>query len=262
MRNIRLTLSYDGSDFFGWQLQPDRRTVQGVVEEALGVILEGSIRIYGSGRTDAGVHALGQVANFRTESKIELLGLKRGLNSLLPKDIRVLDLCEVAEEFDSRRLATSRIYRYIIIRCEVVLPFARNYAWHITDDLDVEEMRRAGSEFIGTHDFSSFAGSEEIKGGDEEGRNSKSKIREVFDFSIRDGSISQGIVIGEFVEITIEANAFLRHMVRNIVGTVVDVGRGKMGAKEIIDILEAKDRSAAGATAPPNGLYLVEVKYT
>lgn len=261
MRNIRLILSYDGSDFFGWQLQPDKRTVQGVIEEALGVILEGSVRIYGSGRTDAGVHALGQVANFRTESKIELLGLKRGLNSLLPKDVRILDIGEAPEEFDSRRLATSRIYRYIIIRCEVALPFARNYAWHITDDLDVEEMRQAGSELIGTHDFSSFAGSEEIKGGEEDGRNSKSKIREVLDLSIRNSAISQGASPGEFIEITVEANAFLRHMVRNIVGTVVDVGRGKMGAEKITDILEAKDRSVAGATAPPNGLYLVEVKY-
>ncbi len=265
MRNIKLTLSYDGTDFFGWQLQPNRRTVQGVVEDALKVILTGDVRIYGSGRTDAGVHSLGQIANFKTESRIELSGLKRGLNSLLPKDVRVLDLDEVPEEFDSRRWATSRIYRYIIIRCEVALPFARNYAWHIIDELDVEAMKRAGSKFVGTHDFSSFAGSEEAKGGGgkgEEGRNSVSKIREILNLSIRNGAGSQGLVPGEFIEITIEANAFLRHMVRNIVGTVVDIGRGKRDESEIIEILEAKDRSMAGATAPPSGLYLVEVKYS
>lgn len=264
MRNIKLILSYDGSDFFGWQLQPNKRTIQGVVEGALKIILAADVRIYGSGRTDAGVHALGQVANFRTESRIELSGLMRGLNSLLPKDVRVLGLNEVPEEFDSRRWAKSRIYRYIIVKCEVALPFARNYVWHITNDLDIEAMKRAGSVFLGTHDFSSFAGSEEATGRrdrGEKGRYSGSKIREVLNFSIRDGVGSQGLTPLEFIEITIEANAFLRHMVRNIVGTIIEIGRGKRDADGIIEILEVKDRSKAGATAPPFGLYLMEVKY-
>jgi tRNA pseudouridine38-40 synthase len=245
MRNIRLTLSYDGTDFSGWQLQPDTRTVQGAVEEALAVILAGPVRIGGAGRTDAGVHALGQAANFRTASRIECRALNRGLNALLPPDVRVLSVDEVPDSFDARRSAVLRVYRYCIYTGLVMSPFLGRYAWHIPALLDADLMNRAGSRLVGTHDFASFASV-----GDE----TTSTVREVVSFIVEETG-------GAVIQIEIAANAFLRHMVRSIVGTIVEVGRGKMGAEEFNEIIEARDRARAGVTAPPQGLFLVEVRY-
>jgi len=245
MRNIKLTLSYDGSGFSGWQVQPYQRTIQGAVEDALGIILNEKTRLYGAGRTDAGVHALGQVANLRTENRIDCVGLHRGLNALLPADVRIIDVRDAEEDFDARRSARSRLYMYFIVTADIMSPFGRNYAWHVRNCLDISAMQRAGGFLLGAHDFASFCGS----GSDPEGT-----VREVIELSI---SKPHGCVI----EFSIEANAFLRHMVRNIVGTLALVGRGKLDSDEMLGILDAKNRSSAGETAPPWGLYLKEVKY-
>jgi tRNA pseudouridine38-40 synthase len=245
MRNIRLILSYDGTGFSGWQYQPNTRTVQGVLEEALEVILAGPVRVGGSGRTDAGVHALGQAANFRTASRIECGQLHRGLNALMAPDVRVLTVEEVPDSFDARRSAAFRIYRYVIYTGPVISPFLGRYAWHFPAELDVEAMRRAGGLLIGVHDFASFA----CSGGD-----TTTTVREVFSFRIDDRG-------GGVISIEVAANAFLRHMVRSIVGTIVDVGRGKMTPEQFGEVMQASDRSRAGITAPPQGLFLVEVRY-
>jgi len=244
MRNIRLIVSYDGTDFSGWQYQPDARTVQGVVEQALGVILAGPVRIGGAGRTDAGVHALGQAAGFRTSSHIQCPDLFRGLNALLPADVRVLYVEEVPDSFDVRRSAILRIYRYLIFTGPVMSPFMCRYAWHIPAPLQTGAMNRAGSLLVGTRDFASFACSQD---------ETTSTVRQVVSFRVRE--------TGGVIQIEIAANAFLRHMVRSIVGTIVDVGRGKTSVEDFGEIIGACDRGRAGTTAPPQGLYLVEVCY-
>jgi len=245
MRTIKLVIAYDGTDFHGWQVQPDTRTVQGEIETVLSLMTGESSRLYGAGRTDAGVHALGQVGHFRTESSIDLEDFFRGLNGLLPDDISILSVEDVEVGFDARRSATARVYRYFIYVGEPVLPFTRRYAWHIRNDLDLKRRNRATGHFIGTHDFASFAGG----GGDDD-----VTIRDMYAFTV---SRTRGGII----EIYVEANAFLRHMVRNLAGTLVDVGRGRREPDDMPDIMLAKDRTAAGETAPACGLFLVEVKY-
>jgi len=245
MRNIKLILSYDGTHFYGWQVQLKERTVQGVVEKCVNTMVDAKIRITGSGRTDAGVHALAQVANFRTESRIDCKSFMKGLNSLLPQDVRVTDVLEEGEDFDSRRSASSRRYRYLIFNGGVPSPFFRNYVWSVRSCLNTGAMQDVGEVLLGVHDFSSFVGRK---------NETDSTVREVLNFTVK--RINE-----DFISIEIEANAFLRHMVRNIVGTLFDVGLGKMGLNEFLDVLDAQDRRAAGMTAPPQGLYLVEVKY-
>jgi tRNA pseudouridine38-40 synthase len=246
MRNIKLTLAYDGTHFYGWQVQPNKRTVQGVVEKCINTMVDAKTRITGSGRTDAGVHALAQVANFRTESRIDCKSFMKGLNSLLPQDVRVTDVLEEEEDFDSRRSATSRKYRYLIFNGEgVPSPFVRNYVWSVRSYLNTGAMQDVGEILLGVHDFSSFVGRK---------NETDSTVREVLNFTV--------VRIDEdFISIEIEANAFLRHMVRNVVGTLFEVGLGKMGPNEFLGVLNARDRRAAGITAPSQGLYLVEVKY-
>ena len=245
MRNIRLILSYDGTCFSGWQYQPRDRTVQAVIEEALSVILAHPTRVTGSGRTDAGVHALGQSANFRTESRIECAALLKGLNSLLPADVRVLAAEQVADSFDARRSALLRVYRYLIYTGSVMSPFLSRYAWHLRAKLDGDAMRRAGLCLVGTHDFASFASSDE---------KSVSTIREITSFQVDETD-------GGLFCFEVAANAFLRHMVRAIIGTIVLVGKKTMSREEFSEILAARDRGRAGMTAPPEGLFLVEVRY-
>jgi tRNA pseudouridine38-40 synthase len=244
MRNIRLILAYEGTHFSGWQYQPNDRTVQGTLEESLSVITARPTRVTGSGRTDAGVHALGQAVNFRTESCIECRALAKGLNSLLPADVRVLDADEVADSFDARRSAILRVYRYLIYTGPVVSPFLCRYAWHVPGSLDAPAMQRAGAHLVGTHDFASFASSGETGG----------TTREVFSFRVEETD-------GGMIIVEVAANAFLRHMVRAVVGTIVDVGKGKISRDEFREVLAAKDRARAGVTAPPEGLFLVEVRY-
>ncbi|MBN1882098.1 MAG: tRNA pseudouridine(38-40) synthase TruA [Deltaproteobacteria bacterium] len=245
MRTIKLVIAYDGTDFHGWQVQPGTRTVQGEIESILSLMTGTPTRLYGAGRTDAGVHALGQVGHFRTESAIGREDFFRGLNGLLSDDIGILSVEDVSGNFDARRSATARVYRYFISEGGAPLPFTRRYVWHMREMLDLERMTRAASHLIGTHDFASFAGA----GGDDE-----VTIRDVYALVLSRNR-------GGIIEICVEANAFLRHMVRNIAGTLVEVGRGRRDPDEMPDLILAKDRAAAGETAPARGLFLVEVKY-
>lgn len=245
MRNIKLIVEYDGTDYKGWQIQKSGPTIQGVIEEKLEIILNQKTRVIGSGRTDAGVHALNQVAHFFTSSKIELESLKRGLNSLLPPDIVIKNLVEVDADFHARYSAKSRIYKYLIFNGDSLSPFYRRFSWQVHHQLDIKRMREAGECLIGWHDFISFKGADS---------NNHSTEREIIRFTIR------GRSKGWFIT-TIEANAFLRHMVRNIMGTLLEAGKGSMTVEEFRDILESRDRGRAGVAAPPQGLFLKEVKY-
>lgn len=245
MRNIKLIVEYDGSDYQGWQIQKSDPTIQGVIEEKLGIILNQRTRVVGSGRTDAGVHALNQVANFFTSSKIDIESLKKGLNSLLPPDIVIKNLVEVDADFHARYSAKSRVYKYLIWQGDTLSTFYRRFSWQVPYQLGIERMRKAAGCLLGWHDFAAFQGAN--------GENHSSE-REIIKFTIR--GRSKGWIIT-----TVEASAFLRHMVRNIMGTLHEVGKGSMMVEEFRDILESRDRRRAGVTAPPQGLFLKEVKY-
>jgi tRNA pseudouridine38-40 synthase len=245
VRNIKLIIEYDGTAFHGWQIQPGLRTIQGVIKEQIDQITQGEVNLIGAGRTDAGVHALGQVANFQTESTIDLIALQRGLNSLLSPDIVITGIEEVAADFHARFSARSKTYEYHILNRSYPSALLRAYAWFIPHQLDLASMERCGRLLIGSHDFSSFRAS-----GDE----SRHSVREVIRFEIERRE-------GDLIVIAIAANAFLREMVRSIVGTLVDVGRGKTSLEEFKEIFQARDRRQAGMTAPAQGLVLVEVKY-
>jgi tRNA pseudouridine38-40 synthase len=245
VRNIKLIIEYDGTDFHGWQIQPGLKTIQGVIKERIAQITQGEVNLIGAGRTDAGVHALGQVANFQTESTIDLINLQRGLNSLLSPDIVIKGIEEVEERFHARFSARSKTYEYHILNRSYPSALLRAYAWFIPHQLDLASMERCGRLLIGSHDFSSFRAS-----GDE----SRHSIREVIRLEIERRE-------DDLIVIVIEANAFLREMVRSIVGTLVDVGRGKTSLEEFEKIFQARDRRKAGMTAPAQGLFLVEVKY-
>jgi len=245
VRNIKLTIEYDGTAYHGWQIQPGLRTIQGMMREQIAQITQQEVNLIGAGRTDAGVHALGQVANFQTESTIDLASLQRGLNSLLPPDIVIISAEEMEEGFHARFSARCKTYEFRILNQPYPSAILRQYAWFIHDELDLPSMKECGKLLVGSHDFSSFRAS-----GDE----SRHSIREVFRLEIarREGNL---------IVIAIEANAFLREMVRSIVGTLVDVGRGKTSFAEFKEIFEAHDRRRAGMTAPAHGLFLSEVTY-
>jgi tRNA pseudouridine38-40 synthase len=243
-RNIKMILSYDGSSFMGWQAQPGQRTVQSTVEDVLKIIFDEQIRINAAGRTDAGVHAFGQVAAFSTLSSITTGALQKAINSLLPDDISIISVEDAPEEFHPRYSAKSKTYLYAIDTSSVRNPFFSRYALHARHRLDIESMMQSTGYFIGEHDFASFMGA---------GTPVKSTVRTI--------SASEITVRGSMVYYTIRGSGFLRHMVRNIVGTLVEVGKGKIPIDGIDEIIKAKDRSMAGPTAPPQGLYLVNVKY-
>ncbi|MFB3924811.1 MAG: tRNA pseudouridine(38-40) synthase TruA [Syntrophales bacterium] len=245
MRNIKLIIEYDGTGYYGWQRQSGQSTIQQTLEEKIAVITQEKIHLISSGRTDAGVHALNQVANFKTASRIPEINLLRGINSLLPPDIAVKDLTEVEWEFHSRYSAKSKVYLYRIDNRSVRPALYRNYSWFIHDPLCIENMKECAIMLKGVHDFSSFCAA---------GNDSRSYEREVIDVSLEKDD--QGMV-----EFQIEANGFLKHMVRNIIGTLVYAGKGKIGPSGFESILKAKDRTLAGPTAPPQGLFLKEVKY-
>jgi len=245
MRNIRLRIEYDGTDFSGWQLQAgEQRTVQGEIERRLRAMTSEPTRLRGAGRTDAGVHAAGQVANFYTESRIPPLGFLRGANALLPRDAAILDAAEVEPSFDARRDARGKHYRYRIWNHEVRSALRERYAWWVRPALDVQRMAAAASVLLGTHDFAGF------RAADCERTNTVRQLRHC--------EVSRD---GDEIRIDVEATAFLKNMVRIIVGTLVAAGRGKLSAADVRHVLEAKDRTAAGMTAPPQGLTLVEVFY-
>lgn len=248
MRNLKLTLSYDGSTFYGWAVQPGLPTVQGALIETIHRVTQENVRVYGAGRTDAGVHALGQVAHFKTRCRIPAGNFQRALNALLPAQIRILQVEEVPANFDARRHATGKIYRYRILRAPVCPPFEWRRVYHYPYPLDVEAMERAAPLFEGEHDFTSFANWDA-------GEAEESRVRAIFSSRLERDPGREELIY------TVRGRAFLRYMVRKIVGTLIAVGKGRLAPEDIPRILEAQDRSLAGPTAPPEGLYMVEVQY-
>ena len=245
MKTIKCIVAYDGTNYKGWQIQQKDPTIQGVIEEKLGIILNQETRITGSGRTDAGVHALNQVAHFCTSSRQKLETVHRGLNSLLPPDIVVKEMTEADADFHARYSAQSRIYKYLLWNGDIPSPFYGRFSWQVHHPLDRERMHQAAQTLLGWHDFASFQGT---------GSLCHTSEREVLNIAIR--GRQQGWIVT-----TIEATAFLRHMVRNIMGTLLEVGKGIMSADDFRAVLAARDRGKAGITAPPQGLFLKEVKY-
>ncbi|MBU1180795.1 MAG: tRNA pseudouridine(38-40) synthase TruA [Proteobacteria bacterium] len=245
LNNFRLTIEYDGTAYNGWQRQKTGRTIQGEIENAVCVMTRQKVTLTGAGRTDAGVHALGQVANFVCDTTLEPGVFIKGLNSLLPGDIIIRDCVSEKQEFHSRYDAKSKIYNYRILNREIPSAIERYYTWFIRKKIDVDAMQKAAFHLIGTHDFKAFEGT---------GSPRKSTIR----------SVSRAGVLlkkDDLIIFEIEADGFLRFMVRNIVGTLVCVGLGKIKDSDFKGILESRDRGNAGITAPPQGLFLVEVKY-
>ena len=250
MRNLKLTLSYDGSDFAGWQVQPGALTIQGTLASAIGRLTGEKVLPQGSGRTDAGVHALAQVATFCTESSVPTANFVKALNDLLPASVRVLDVEEAAHDFHARHSARGKTYRYRIYRAAICPPFLARYVWHYPYPLDEPAMIGAAEEVVGEHDFTSFAAVDSERGREDE---TISNVRRIF--------ASAWERAGEELIYTIRGSGFLHHMVRNLVGTFVLVGKGTLKAEHITRILAARNRSAAGATAPASGLFLVSVDY-
>lgn len=248
MRSLKLTVAYDGTEFFGWQWQPERRTVQGVLEKAIHRVTGETLRVVASGRTDAGVHALGQAVSFETNSHLTAEVLQRALNANLPADVVVLAASDAPAGFNAIDDARSKRYRYVIHNHPWRDVFRRQYAWHIHYQLDVQRMHEAARCLQGRHDFKSFESS---------GSSRVSTVRTVYDVTVSRFCEGEGARI----EIEVEADGFLYNMVRNVVGTLVDVGRGRRPASWITELLALRDRRQAGATAPPHGLYLVHVNF-
>ena len=247
MRRFRLTLEYDGTDFQGWQLQARGRSVQGVVEEAIAEVTREEVRVHAAGRTDAGVHARGQVAHFDFETRLSPLALRKALNAVLPRDVAAREVREVPAEFDARRDAISKRYVYRILHRPTPSPLRRTQCWHIRGPLDLEAMQEACDALKGTHDFAALRGAPGGPPEDEETR--------------RTLDVLQVVREADEVRIVAEARSFLRHMVRNVVGTLVDVGQGRLSAPQIAEILASRERARAGPTAPAHGLCLDEIRY-
>jgi tRNA pseudouridine38-40 synthase len=255
VRNLKLILSYDGADFAGWQVQPGRPTVQGTLASAIGRLSGENVLPQGSGRTDAGVHALAQVASFVTASPIPPENWMKALNDLLPASIRVLEMAEAAPEFHARKSARAKTYRYRIHRGGICPPFLARHVWHYPYPLDESAMFAAASVVVGEHDFTSFAAVdpervERMAAAENSGTNN---VRTIFS--------STWTREAEELIYTVRGSGFLHHMVRNLIGTFLLVGKGTLTPEDVRRILEARERTAAGPTAPASGLYLVAVEY-
>ena len=250
MRNLKLILAYDGADFSGWQVQPDAPTIQGTLASAIGRITGEKVLPQGSGRTDAGVHALAQVATFATASPIPAENLAKALNDILPAAIRVLCAEESPPDFHARKSARAKTYHYRMYRAPICPPFLARYVWHYPFPLDEQAMREAAKFVVGEHDFTSFAASDPERGKEEA---EISNVRTIFASEWKRQQ-------EEFVY-TVRGSGFLHHMVRNLVGTFLLVGKGTLRPEDVAKILNSRDRAAAGATAPAGGLYLVTVEY-
>lgn len=247
VRTVRLDLAYEGTRYHGFGLQPNRRTIQEVLEEALARCLGERVRVTAAGRTDAGVHASGQVVSFTTRGRLAPPELQRAVNARLPDDVLVLGAADAPPELDARRSALRRHYRYLIWSHRLPSLWWRRWTWHLTDRPDVDAMQAAARSLVGTHDFASFLGhrSQEPAG--------RTTVRTV--------ERAEWWQDGGLIGFEITANAFLRHMVRGIVGTLIEVGRGKLDPAQFGTILEAGDRRQAGPNAPPRGLILTGVEY-
>ncbi len=244
MRNIKLTIEYDGKDFNGWQKQPNKLNIQGTIEQAIKNITGEEVELNASGRTDAGVHALGQVANFKTNSQIPIEKFAIAINSRLKKSIIIINAEEVDERFHSRLTCKRKTYRYIINNSIEGSAIYRNLETHIPQKLDISKMEKALKYFEGEHDFKAFKAS---------GTSSKNSVRTIYKTNIYKEN--------NRIYIELTGNGFLYNMVRIIVGTLVEVGLGKIEPEKIQDIIKSKKRENAGKTLPPNGLYLVNVEY-
>ena len=244
MRNLKLTLAYDGTEFHGWQIQPTLRTVQGEIQQALQKLFNHEVNVAGSGRTDAGVHAHGQVANVETIRTMDTDAVLRGANALLPVEIRVLMVEEVAAEFHARRSARSKTYEYHIWRDPIVSPFQCRYVYAFRYPLDEIMMDRGTEMFLGTHDFTSFCAA---------GTEVEDRVRTIFD-ACWERSDKTWVF-------RIRGNGFLQYMVRTIAGTLIQIGRQQLQPEQIPEIFAARDRRLAGPSLPPQGLHLIQVEY-
>ena len=251
MRYFKLTIAYDGTEFHGWQIQSEKPTIQGEIVNVLRRLTQEHVYLHGAGRTDAGVHALGQVGSFRTQSALSAEEFQRALNALLPQTIRIVGSEEVGPDFDARWSARGKIYRYRIYRGKVVPPMIWRYVLHYPFPLDEEAMRDAAARFAGTHDFASFAAST----GSEEDDKERSTEREIFSTELVRTADDEELVF------TVRGRSFLRYMVRKMVGTLLDVGRGRLKPDDIDRLYELRDRSKSGPTVPPQGLVMVEVQH-
>src|SRR3989338_4778684 len=259
MRNIRLLIEYQGTNYAGWQIQQNLPTIQGTIQEKIKIITGEEVKLTASSRTDAGVHALGQVANFCTESRIPPYSMQMGINALLPDDIVIKKAEEVPLDFDSRQNAKVKTYRYLILNRSYPSAIYRNFSWHVFQKLDIDAMRKAADYLIGKRDFTSFRAAE---------CDALHSVRKILSFSI---DITPSPIVGTdfksvprgtgcdkegFIELEVKGTAFLRHMVRIMVGTLVAIGKGKIEPNDFQAIIDAKDRRLAGMTAPPHGLFL------
>jgi tRNA pseudouridine38-40 synthase len=243
VNNIKLVIEYDGTNYVGWQQQKNGITIHGKLSKAIGKVVNEEVVLHGSGRTDAGAHAVGQVANFQTESNIPVYKLVQAINTYLPKDIVVRSAKRVPEKFHSRYSAKSKIYCYTILNSKIRDAVGRDYCLHYSTPLDFEKMQKASKGLVGKHDFSAFKSKSDVL----------SSVRTIMKLEIKKK--------GKFLTFTIEADGFLYKMVRSIVGTLIEVGKGKMSIAEFKRVVESGSRAKAGNTAAANGLCLLKVKY-
>jgi len=250
MRYLKITIAYDGTDYHGWQTQSSKPTIQGEITSVLRRLTQENISMHAAGRTDAGVHALGQIASFRTQSGLSAQEFQRALNAILPPAIRIVAAEETGPDFSARWSARSKIYRYRLYRGKVVPPALWRYVLHYPFPLDEDKMRDAAARLVGSHDFASFASST----GSEEDDKERSTVREIYSTELARSSDSEELVF------TVCGRSFLRYMVRKMVGTLLDVGRGRLAPDDIDRLFELRDRSKSGPTVPPQGLCMVSVQ--
>jgi tRNA pseudouridine38-40 synthase len=254
-RTLKLTIAYEGTDFAGWQRQAGARTVQAVLEDALAPIEKRTVTVIGAGRTDAGVHAAAQAASVVLESPIARDDLLRALNATLPTDVRVLAIDQAPDGFSARHDAKRKTYRYAIWSGVAPAPSLRRSVWHVPQPIDLAAMSQAASMLIGEHDFAAFQAT---------GSDVKTTVRRLLTSTVYDVDLTQLVAVApgdRLLRYEVTGTGFLRHMVRNIVGTLADVGRGRLQVPQVSEILASRDRSQAGATAPAQGLVLWKVEY-
>lgn len=251
MHYFKLTIAYDGTDFHGWQMQANKPTIQGEIVAVLRRLTQENVQLHGSGRTDAGVHALGQVASFRTQSPLSAAEFQRALNALLPPAIRIVSAEETGPDFSARWSAKGKVYRYRLYRGKVVPPMLWRYVLHYPFPLDEVAMKEAAAKFVGVHDFTSFAAST----GSEDDDKERNMEREMYSTELKRTDD------GEELWFTVHGRSFLRYMVRKMVGTLLEVGRGKLSPADIETLYELTDRSKSGPTVPPQGLFMVRVDH-